>query len=59
MGDHPVEFDSKWDEEPYALPFHSSDLGNEALRAFFSFLLEGRPTPTTSTLTGCHCSDSA
>ncbi|WP_422640977.1 DUF6928 family protein [Streptomyces anulatus] len=44
-GSHPVEFDPERDEEPYALPFHSSDLGNEALRAFFSFLLEGRPAP--------------
>ncbi len=44
-GDRPVEFNPNWDEEPYALPFHPLDLGNEALRAFFGFLLEGRPAP--------------
>ncbi|MEU4077228.1 hypothetical protein AB0F26_08920 [Streptomyces venezuelae] len=38
-----MEFDPEWDEEPYALPFHPLELGNEALRAFFGFLLEGRP----------------
>ncbi|MFC8292995.1 DUF6928 family protein [Streptomyces sp. NPDC057242] len=44
-GDRPAEFDPEWDEEPYALPFHPLELGNEALRAFFGFLLEGRPLP--------------
>ncbi len=44
-GDRPVEFDPAWDEEPYALPFHPLELGNEALRALFGFLLEGRPSP--------------
>jgi len=44
-GDRPVEFDPEWDEEPYPLPFHPLELGNEALRAFFGFLLEGSPSP--------------
>ncbi|WTB88162.1 hypothetical protein OIE99_07875 [Streptomyces cellulosae] len=44
-GDRPVESDPEWDEEPYALPFHPLELGNEALRALFGFLLEGRPSP--------------
>ncbi|MFF9065110.1 DUF6928 family protein [Streptomyces sp. NPDC014891] len=44
-GDRPVEFDPEWGEEPYALPFHPLELGNEALRACFGFLLEGRPAP--------------
>lgn len=45
-GEHPVEpeYDHD-DEEPYALPFHPLDLGEEALRAFFGFVLEGRPDP--------------
>ncbi|MFB6631994.1 hypothetical protein ACFCWY_19025 [Streptomyces sp. NPDC056362] len=42
---HPVEVDPEWNEEPYALPFHPLELGNEALRAFFGFLLEGTPAP--------------
>ncbi len=43
-GDRPVESDPECDEEPYALPFHPLELGNEALRALFGFLLEGRPS---------------
>lgn len=43
MGDRPVECDRERGEEPYALPFHPLELGDEALRAFFDFLLEGRP----------------
>ncbi|WP_329029428.1 MULTISPECIES: DUF6928 family protein [unclassified Streptomyces] len=31
--------------EDYALPFHPLDLGNEALRSFFGFLLEGSLSP--------------
>ncbi|MEU3773143.1 hypothetical protein AB0F11_08010 [Streptomyces sp. NPDC032472] len=34
-----------WEEEPYALPFHPLELGDEALRAFFGFLLEGCASP--------------
>ncbi|MFF7436982.1 DUF6928 family protein [Streptomyces sp. NPDC008122] len=44
-GDRPVEFAPNWEEKPYALPFHPLELGNEALRAFCGFLLEGRPAP--------------
>ncbi|MEU4761746.1 hypothetical protein AB0H12_00740 [Actinosynnema sp. NPDC023794] len=45
-GGHPVEPDPDWeDEEPYPLPFHPLDLGEEALRAFFGFILEGYPDP--------------
>ncbi|MEV8536063.1 hypothetical protein [Streptomyces sp. NPDC051211] len=45
-GDHPVEMDPDWeDETPYPLPFHPLELGEEALRAFFGFILEGWPAP--------------
>ncbi|MET7943357.1 hypothetical protein [Streptomyces sp. NPDC005302] len=33
------------DEEPYPLPFHPLDLGEEALRALCGFAQEGRPEP--------------
>ncbi|MFH7594521.1 hypothetical protein WDV06_05365 [Streptomyces racemochromogenes] len=33
------------DEEPYALPFHPLDLGEDALRALCGFIVEGRPRP--------------
>jgi hypothetical protein len=43
-GDHPVESD--WpDEPPYPLPFHPLELGEDALRALFGFVLEGYPRP--------------
>jgi hypothetical protein len=29
-------------EEPYPLPFHPLELGEEALRALFGFIIEGR-----------------
>lgn len=32
-------------QEPYPLPFHPLDLGEEALRALFGFVVEGRPRP--------------
>lgn len=44
-GERSVETDPEWDEEPYPLPFHPLELGNEALRALFGFPLEGRPSP--------------
>ncbi|GAA3702694.1 hypothetical protein GCM10022224_080620 [Nonomuraea antimicrobica] len=45
-GHRPVPPDPHWDDqEPYALPFHPLDLGEEALRALFGFVLEGRPEP--------------
>ncbi|WP_372499362.1 DUF6928 family protein [Streptomyces lichenis] len=43
--DRPVPLDPQWDDQPCALPFHPLELGNEALRALFGFLLEGRPGP--------------
>ncbi|MFE0352901.1 DUF6928 family protein [Streptomyces nigra] len=33
------------EEEPYALPFHPLDLGEDALRALCGFIQEGRPEP--------------
>lgn len=43
-GKHPTE--PAWeDADPYPLPFHPLDLGEEALRALFGFILEGRPDP--------------
>lgn len=46
-GEHPVEVDPDWgeDQEPYPLPFHPLELGEEALRALFGFVLEGWPAP--------------
>ncbi|BEL04605.1 hypothetical protein Q0Z83_027960 [Actinoplanes sichuanensis] len=40
-GEHPVE--PVFSEDPYPLPFHPLDLGEEVLRAFFGFILEGVP----------------
>jgi hypothetical protein len=41
-----VEIDPDWgeDQEPYPLPFHPLELGEEALRALLGFVLEGLPT---------------
>lgn len=45
-GKRPVEPEPGWDdEEPYALPFHPLELGEDALRALFGFVLEGSPDP--------------
>lgn len=33
------------DDEPYPLPFHPLDLGEDALRALCGFIQEGRPEP--------------
>lgn len=44
-GEHPVPHDPDWSDEPYALPFHPLDLGEEALRALLGFVLEGMPEP--------------
>lgn len=33
------------EEEPYALPFHPLDLGEDALRALCGFIQKGRPEP--------------
>ncbi|MEU7923336.1 DUF6928 family protein [Micromonospora zamorensis] len=42
-GEHPVE--PMFSEDPYPLPFHPLDLGEQALRALFGFIIEGRPDP--------------
>ncbi|TDD95346.1 DUF6928 family protein [Actinomadura rubrisoli] len=44
-GEHPVADDPGWSDEPYALPFHPLDLGEDALRALLGFILEGEPEP--------------
>ncbi|MFE7708561.1 DUF6928 family protein [Streptomyces sp. NPDC057486] len=46
-GDRPADI-VPWpgkEEEPYALPFHPLDLGEDALRALCGFIQEGRPDP--------------
>lgn len=43
-GEHRVEPMQGWPSDgPYPLPFHPLDLGEDALRALFGFILEGRP----------------
>jgi hypothetical protein len=45
-GEHPVEPVPGWpDQRPYPLPFHPLELGEEALRALFGFILEGHRQP--------------
>ncbi|MDG9728568.1 DUF6928 family protein [Streptomyces sp. DH41] len=47
-GDRPADI-VPWpgeEEEPYALPFHPLDLGEEALRALCGFIQEGRSQPS-------------
>jgi hypothetical protein len=45
-GEHPVEPVPGWPNEgPYPLPFHPLELGEEALRALFGFIMEGYPAP--------------
>ncbi|MFJ6796603.1 DUF6928 family protein [Streptomyces sp. NPDC091268] len=45
-GGHPVKsYPGRRDEAPYPLPFHPLELGEEALRTFFGFVLEGRLAP--------------
>jgi len=46
-GDRPAE-NTPWpgeESEPYALPFHPLDFGEDALRALCGFIQEGRPHP--------------
>jgi hypothetical protein len=46
-GEHPVMPTPGWpNQKPYPLPFHPLDLGEEALRALFGFIIEGTPLPT-------------
>jgi hypothetical protein len=43
-GEHPVRPTPDWhDHGPYPLPFHPLELGKQALRALFGFILEGSP----------------
>jgi hypothetical protein len=45
-GEHPVEPIPGWpDQGPYPLPFHPLELGEEALRELFGFVIEGRHDP--------------
>ncbi|MCW3818634.1 hypothetical protein ONA91_29765 [Micromonospora sp. DR5-3] len=45
-GEHPVKPIPGWPNQgPYPLPFHPLKLGEEALRALFGFVIEGRPEP--------------
>jgi hypothetical protein len=44
-GDRPAVPWLDEDEEPYPLPFHPLELGEDALRALCGFVLEGRPEP--------------
>jgi hypothetical protein len=44
-GEHPVEPWPDEDDEPYPLPFHPLELGEDALRALFGFVQEGMPDP--------------
>jgi hypothetical protein len=45
-GKHPIDPAPGWPiQEPYPLPFHPLDLGEEALRALFGFVVEGYPHP--------------
>ena len=45
-GEHPVERTPGWpNQDPYPLLFHPLELGEEALRSLFGFVLEGFPDP--------------
>ena len=45
-GEHSVEPMPGWpDQGPYPLPFHPLDLGEDALRALFGFIIEGMREP--------------
>ncbi|MEO3787215.1 hypothetical protein ABGB12_28145 [Actinocorallia sp. B10E7] len=45
-GEHPVEPLEGWPAQgPYPLPFHPLELGEDALEAFFGFVIEGMPDP--------------
>jgi hypothetical protein len=45
-GEHPVEYVPGWPSQgTYPLPFHPLELGEEALRALFGFVVEGYPDP--------------
>lgn len=45
-GAHPVErIAGRPNQDPYPLPFHPLEMGEEALRALFGFVLEGKQNP--------------
>lgn len=44
-GDHPVTPTPGWSDQPYPLPFHPLELGEDALRFLFGFIIEGLPAP--------------
>jgi hypothetical protein len=51
-GRHPVE--PMFSQDPYPLPFHPLELGEDALRALFGFILEGHPHPDDVDPFGVH-----
>lgn len=51
-GRHPVE--PTFSQDPYPLPFHPLELGEDALRALFGFIREGRPHPDDVDPFGVH-----
>jgi hypothetical protein len=44
-GERPIDLDPGEDDEPYPFPFHSLDLGENALRELLGFGLESGPEP--------------
>jgi hypothetical protein len=54
-GEHAVEPIPGWpSQEPYPLPFHPLELGEDALRALFGFVIEGYPDPDDITADEVH-----
>ncbi|MBE1591584.1 DUF6928 family protein [Nonomuraea angiospora] len=54
-GEHPVERVPGWpDQDPYPLPFHPLELGEDALHALFGFVIEGAPDPGHIDAAGLH-----
>jgi hypothetical protein len=54
-GEHPVVPMPGWPSQgPYPLPFHPLELGEDALRSLFGFVLEGYPHPDDIDPDGVH-----